>query len=157
MRKNGLTLMVSSFLQPLSLCKPLESTSVCLLKYTNTDSPQYPNILRFSDSRESIKSSARVRPLHNVDVLAVLDFQIPCSGPESPGFCLRYLLTKHEGHGRKLGRPRWLCWQERGTQRSRTARMLTFWGALAGVQIRCWWRMLWRKSADKKSSGWGPN
>ena len=42
-------------------------------------------------------------PLQDVDVLAVLDFQIPCSSPESPGFCLRYLLTKHEGHGRKLG------------------------------------------------------
>ena len=46
------------------------------------------------------------RPPQYVDVLAVLDFQIPCFRPETPGFYPRCLLTKHEGHERKLGGPR---------------------------------------------------
>jgi len=45
------------------------------------------------------------RTLQDVDVLTVRDFWIPCSHSEIPGFCPRFLLTKHEGHGRKLGRP----------------------------------------------------
>ena len=43
------------------------------------------------------------RPPQDVNVLAVLNFQIPCF---RPGFYLRCLLFKHEGHGRKLGCPR---------------------------------------------------
>ena len=39
----------------------------------------------------------------DVYVLAVLDF---LARPQTPGFYPRCLLTKHEGHARKLGRPR---------------------------------------------------
>ena len=48
------------------------------------------------------------RPPQDVDVLAVLDFQIPCFRPETPALYIRSLLTNLEGRGRKLGRPRWL-------------------------------------------------
>ena len=43
------------------------------------------------------------RPLQDVAVLAVLDFQIPCNRPESPTLYLRSTLTNHEGHERKIG------------------------------------------------------
>ena len=46
------------------------------------------------------------RPPQDVDVLAVLDFKIPCFHPETPALYLRSLLTNHEGCRRKLGRPR---------------------------------------------------
>ena len=32
------------------------------------------------------KLKIKIRPPQEVDVLAVLDFQIPCSRPETPGF-----------------------------------------------------------------------
>ena len=34
----------------------------------------------------------------DVDVLAVLDFEIPCSRPETPGFHPKPLFLKYEGH-----------------------------------------------------------
>ena len=46
-----------------------------------------------------------IRPPQDVDVLAVLDFQIPYSRPEPPNFYPRCLLTKHaykhKGHEQK--------------------------------------------------------
>ena len=45
--------------------------------------------------------------IRRTSVLAVLDFQIRCSRPETSGFRLRCLLNKHECHRRKLRRPRW--------------------------------------------------
>ena len=38
--------------------------------------------------------------------ISVPEFPIPRFRPGTPGFYPRCLLTKHEGHGRKLGRPR---------------------------------------------------
>ena len=70
----------------------------------------------------------RIRPPQDVDVLATLDFQIPCSRPDTSGFYLRCLWIKYEGHGRKLGCLRW--GRKRATQRSRTARTSTSRGAL---------------------------
>ena len=40
----------------------------------------------------------RSRPMQDVDVLAVLDFEIPCSRPETPGFHPKPLFLKYEGH-----------------------------------------------------------
>jgi len=54
------------------------------------------------------------RPPQDVDVLAVLDFQIPCFRPETPVLYPRRLLTNHEGHVRKLGRPRRAEGREQG-------------------------------------------
>ena len=57
--------------------------------------------------------------------LRIIFEQISCFRPETPGFYLRCLLIKREGHGQKLGKPRRLLGRERGTQRSRTARTST--------------------------------
>ena len=46
-----------------------------------------------------------IRPLQDVDVLAVLDFQIPCFRTETPPPYPKWLLTNQEGLGRKLGHP----------------------------------------------------
>ena len=46
-----------------------------------------------------------IRPPQDVDVLAVVDFQIPCYRPETPALYPRRLLINHEGPGRTLGRP----------------------------------------------------
>ena len=43
------------------------------------------------------------RPPQDVDVLAVLDFQIPCYRPESPTLYLRRSLTKDICEGRERG------------------------------------------------------
>jgi len=56
--------------------------------------------------------------------------EFSCLRSETPGFYLRCLLIKHECHGRKLGCPRWLWGRKRENQRFRTARTLTFRGAL---------------------------
>ena len=69
------------------------------------------------------------RPLQDVDVLAVLEFLIPCFRPVTPALYPRSLPTNHEGHGRKLGRPRRLQGREQGLQWSRTARTTTSLGA----------------------------
>ena len=53
-----------------------------------------------------MKNCVSIRPPRDVDVLAVLDFQIPCFRPETPGLYPRSLPTNHECRGRKLGRPR---------------------------------------------------
>ena len=53
-----------------------------------------------------MKNCVSIRPPRDVDVLAVLDFQIPCFRPESPALNPSILLTNQEAHGRKLGRPR---------------------------------------------------
>ena len=42
----------------------------------------------------------------HVDVFAVVHSQILCSRPDTTSFYPRSLLTKHEGHGRKLECPR---------------------------------------------------
>ena len=39
-----------------------------------------------------------IRPPQDVDLLAVLDFQIPLFCHETPGLYSRCLHTKHEGH-----------------------------------------------------------
>ena len=39
------------------------------------------------------------RPLQNVEVLAALNFQIPCFRPETPALYLRSLPTNPKGHG----------------------------------------------------------
>ena len=36
----------------------------------------------------------------NFDVLAVLDFRIPCYRPKTSGFYSRVMLIKHQNHGR---------------------------------------------------------
>ena len=59
----------------------------------------------FPRKSPTLESVISTRPPQDVDVLAVLDFQIPFSRPETPGFYPRCLLTKHEGRGHKLGRP----------------------------------------------------
>ena len=41
----------------------------------------------------------QVRPPQDFDVLAVLEFQIPCSRPETHDFYLRCLITENEDHG----------------------------------------------------------
>ena len=46
-------------------------------------------------------SDILIRPSQEVDVLAVLDFQIPCFRPETPAFYARSELTNHEGRGRE--------------------------------------------------------
>ena len=86
----------------------------------------------------------RIRPPQEVDVLAVLDFYIPCFRPEAPALHPRSLLTNHEGDGRKLGRPRGFQW-------SRTARTSTSGGALVRIQIvftelfRAWTHRWWTR------------
>ena len=52
------------------------------------------------DKTSSLTSNTYVpvRPTHKVDVLAVLDFEIPCYRPATPGFHPRPLLPKYEGH-----------------------------------------------------------
>ena len=66
-----------------------------------------------------------------VDVLAVLDFQIPCFRPESPALYLRSLLSRPWTITRtpetNLGTG---TTRERELQRSRTARRSTSWRAL---------------------------
>ena len=42
-----------------------------------------------------------VRPLQDVDVLAVLDFQISCFRPKSPALYPKSLPANHERHGKK--------------------------------------------------------
>ena len=51
---------------------------------------------------------AMTGPPQVVDVLAVLDFQIPFFRPEPPALYPRSLPADDEGHERKLGRPRQL-------------------------------------------------
>ena len=50
-------------------------------------------------------SHIRIKPPLDVDVLGVLEFQIPCLRPETTALCPKSLLTNHDGHGQKLGRP----------------------------------------------------
>ena len=56
------------------------------------------------------------RPPQDIDVPVVLDVQIPCFRLEIPALYLISLLTNHEGHGRKLGRPRRLKGREEELQ-----------------------------------------
>ena len=44
--------------------------------------------------------TAGIRPSQDVDVLVVLDFQIPRFRPESPALYSRKLFTNQEGNGR---------------------------------------------------------
>ena len=46
------------------------------------------------------------RPPQDIDVLSVLDFQIPRLRPETAALHPRSFSTKHEGHERRLRRPR---------------------------------------------------
>ena len=80
-------------------------------------------------------------PPQDVDVFAVLDFQIPCFRPEIPALYLRSLLINYKGHEQKQGRP-WrrpwrLHWRKRGLQRSRKARTSMFRGALIFIKVQC--------------------
>ena len=61
----------------------------------------------------------------DIDVLAVLNFQIPCFRPETPAFYLWSLLTNHRS-GTQKGRPRRLYRRKPGLQRSRTARTKSY-------------------------------
>ena len=47
----------------------------------------------------------RTRAPQNVDVLAVLDFQMPGFRPKTPALYSRSLLTNHESHGGNIGYP----------------------------------------------------
>ena len=51
-------------------------------------------------SLKSPDRSPRTSPPGDVDVLAILDFQIPCFHPKTPALYLRSLLTNHESCGR---------------------------------------------------------
>ena len=48
---------------------------------------------------QALDSLVTGRSPQDVDVLAVLDFEIPRFRPETPGIYPRCLLTNHKGHG----------------------------------------------------------
>ena len=96
-----------------------------------------------------------IRPLQDVDVLAVLDFHIPYTRPETLNFYLRYLLNKHESPGWKLGCPKWLLRRNWGTQRSGTERKSTSWGALITISddFRLKFKLFWSSESERQLNG----
>ena len=84
-----------------------QSEEMCSLLISNGAKQRTPSnkyIKSNSFSRKVINEAAVSLP-QDVDVLAVLDFQIPCLRSETHAFYPRSLLTNHEGQGQKLGRP----------------------------------------------------
>ena len=54
--------------------------------------------VKFIFHMDTIRYFLYTAGIRRTSVLAVLDFQIPCSRPKTSGYYLRCLLTKHEGH-----------------------------------------------------------